>query len=222
MAEQHNSRRAAAAVLLISLGLLPLMGWGLIWPLFVLLPGLGMLAIALYGGRGGAAAMAVPGTFITGLGAMLFMQNLTGYWQSWAYAWTLLGVFVGMGVTLMGQRLDAPSLSALGRWFVMGGFAAFVFFGFFFELLIFGTGGVLLPVLFIAAGLYMLTQGDGCRLLNGFAGPEDKAKRKVGKRKREDELFTGPVVYGSRIASHGSGPQIVDVSETAEPVPPKH
>lgn len=209
MAEQRNSGRAAFAVLLITLGMLPLMGWDLIWPLFVLLPGLGMLAIALYGGRGGAAAMAMPGTFVTGVGTMLFVQNLTGYWDSWAYAWTLLGVSVGLGFTLMGQRLDAPSLSTLGRWFVIGGLGAFAVFGIFFELLVFQTGGILVPVLLIAAGLYMLTQ-DGktpCALRN-FLGTDEKSKRTPIKRKHKDRLFTSPVVYGSRTYTHQDGPPV--------------
>lgn len=218
MADQQKSGRAALAVLLITLGMLPLMGWNLIWPLFVLLPGLVMLSIALYGGRGGAAAMSMPGTFVTGVGTMLFVQNLTGYWDSWAYAWTLLGVFMGLGFTLMGQRLDAPSLSSIGRWFVMGGLAAFAFFGIFFELLIFQTGGVVLPMLLIAAGLYLLTQdNNSTRVFGGLLGTDSKAKRKVAKRNPEDKLFTGPVVYGSRAKSRCNGPQIVDVNDTAEP-----
>ncbi|MCD4685692.1 MAG: hypothetical protein K8S97_07135 [Anaerolineae bacterium] len=223
MAEQRNSGRAAMAVLLITLGMLPLMGWGLIWPVFVLLPGLGMLAIALYGGRGGAAAMSMPGTFVTGIGALLFVQNLTGYWASWAYAWTLLGVFVGLGFTLMGQRLDAPSLSALGRWFVMCGLGAFAFFGIFFELLIFNTGGALLPVLLIAVGLYMLTQDSkSSRALSNFLGTSEKAKqRPVDKRKHEDKLFSGPVVYGSRTQPRSDNlpVAVMDVHD-AEAVPP--
>ena len=42
---------------------------------------------------------------------------------------------------------------------------------------------------------------------------KDKAKRKI-KPKREDKLFTGPVVYGSTVRSSGGAKiAVVDVDE---------
>lgn len=50
----------------------------------------------------GAPGMAVPACIIAGIGGILYYQNRTGDWASWAYAWTLIPGFVGAGVALSG------------------------------------------------------------------------------------------------------------------------
>ena len=42
----------------------------------------------------------VPACIIGGIGGLLYWQNNTGNWESWAYAWTLIPGFVGVGVLL--------------------------------------------------------------------------------------------------------------------------
>lgn len=46
--------------------------------------------------------MAVPACIVGGIGGLLLWQNATGEWQSWAYAWTLIPGFVGVGTLLSG------------------------------------------------------------------------------------------------------------------------
>lgn len=69
------------------------------WPFFII--GLGALFIlwAIFSGTGG---LAVPGSILAGIGGILYYQNLTSDWASWAYIWALIPGFVGIGVILSG------------------------------------------------------------------------------------------------------------------------
>ena len=46
----------------------------------------------------------------------MFLQNLTGYWESWSYSWTVILVLVGLGIFIMGGSLyplDALKLAGV-------------------------------------------------------------------------------------------------------------
>src|SRR5688572_19351282 len=93
-----------------------LIGLGVLFLLFQLLPGLGsLLRIELFWpliivGAGAVLLLmalltrtpqlAIPGCIVGGIGCLLFVQNATGYWDSWAYAWALIPGFVGVGIIL--------------------------------------------------------------------------------------------------------------------------
>ncbi len=178
--------RAWIAVGLIALGAAFWLGIGTLWPMFVVVPGLIFLGLAAGGGRSGAP-FAIPGMIITGTGVMLLIQNLTGYWSSWAYAWTLYGVFLGLGLAMMGRLLDDPAFESLGRVFVLVGGAAFVVLGVLMELArLGGLGGAWWPLLLIGLGLLLL------------ARPFTLRRALKSGSKRDEHLFTGPVVYSSR------------------------
>jgi hypothetical protein len=206
MDNSRYSGRVIAALILISLGVMSLMGTGLLWPLFILVPGLLMLAGA-FGGRAGAAALAIPGMITTGTGALLFVQNLTGYWNSWAYAWTLYGAFLGMGFMLMGQQFGDDSLHRVGRGFVNVSLIMFAVFAFFFEIVIGISGrGSLNALVLIGLGLFLMTRGGlGERVMAALdQGSVSKPKRKVKTKHGEDKLFTGPIVVGTHVTSRRS------------------
>lgn len=210
-ARKSKNNRLPLAFILIAVVLIGFTNIGLLWPvIFILLPGLMLLFFALNGGKLGALMFAVPGMLVAGTGALLTLQNLTGYWESWAYAWTLYAVFLGLAFSLMGSELEEPFFKLLGRWFVYGGMFAFTLFGVFFELLIFGSLGTIGAVLFIAAGLYLMAQDKNRDWLAEFLGgssQSSKLKRKMGKAKRkEDALFTGPIVYGSTVRTSNGAP----------------
>ena len=218
MGNYHFSGRAFLALTLIGLGLLSLMGTSLLWPLFILVPGLFMLAGAFNGGRAGAATLAIPGMITTGTGALLFAQNLTGYWESWAYAWTLYGVFLGMGLMLMGQQFEDDSLHGIGRHFVNFSLMVFAALAFFFEIVIGISGrGPLNALILIGLGLFLMTRGPLCQRImaaldNGFEG---QSKRKVKPKRDDDKLFTGPIVYGTHVTSrHASRLSVSDTDDT--------
>lgn len=105
----NKKRRSGVVggVVLILLGLAFLAGqFGLLswpseltWPLILVGIGAGLLIIGLLAGEPG---MAVPACVVAGIGGILYWQNSTGQWESWAYVWTLIPGFVGVGTILTG------------------------------------------------------------------------------------------------------------------------
>jgi hypothetical protein len=64
-----------------------------------------------------------------GIGGLLYWQNATGNWDSWAYAWTLIPGFVGVGVFLA-ELLEGKLTSAIqgGGWLILISLTMFVIF----------------------------------------------------------------------------------------------
>jgi len=114
----HNRRGTLAiGLILILLGawfllvqLAPgVVGWvniQLSWPLIVVGTGALFFIAALLAG---APDLAVPASVIAGIGGLLYWQNQTGNWASWAYVWTLIPGFVGVGVILSGLFSKQPA-----------------------------------------------------------------------------------------------------------------
>jgi hypothetical protein len=141
MADGGRRGSIVLGAILVVVGLLALLGRQLDvdlvsigWPLFVLLPGVLLLAGSLFvGGRPGIG-LAIPGGIVTMTGLVLAFQNATDSYQTWAYAWALVapgGVGVGLVIygLLAGQR---DSLRA-GVPVLISGLGLFLGFGFFFE-----------------------------------------------------------------------------------------
>lgn len=199
-----GSSRSLLALFFIVTGIFFFMDVSLLWPVFVLAPGLVFLGI-VFNTRGPVSGLAIPGMLITGTGALLFIQNLTGYWQSWAYVWTLEGVFLGMGFMLMGLRMEDSGMYNMGRAWVQISLVIFAVFAFFFEVII-GIGelkGPLAALVLIVAGALLLFRSR--------SGDGSKAKRKL---KHEEKLFTGPVVYGTRVRSFQAASKPDDFHES--------
>jgi len=124
------------------------------WPLIIAGFGLLMLIVGLAAGN---AEMAVPASFFMGLGAILYYQNTTGNWASWAYAWTLFPGFVGVGQILAGLFGGKPAEGLReGLRAVLVSAVMFLIFGSF--LGGFRFFGPYWPVLLILAGLLILIQ----------------------------------------------------------------
>lgn len=191
----QTQRNMVGAILLIALGVLFLAGqvlgvsiWslmGISWPLFVLLPGLVFLALAIFGDRR-LTGFVFPGAIVTGTGAILWYQNVTNHWESWAYMWALYPVFLGLALMFNGRRSANEREVQTGRGFFNFGMIGFIAGAAFFEIAIFGNysplAGWVVPVLLIGAGGYLLLTGR----LNS------------GKRKTDDPVFTGARVIGKR------------------------
>ncbi|MEX2143997.1 MAG: hypothetical protein WD740_05325 [Anaerolineales bacterium] len=125
------------------------------WPWWVI--GVGLLfmlmAVVLR-----APGMAVPAAIIAGIGGILYYQNTSGDWKSWAYAWALIPGFAGVGVIIMGL-FEGRFLHGLRE-----GISAILF-----SLFMFGVFGAFLggpailsqlwPVFLIGAGLWILLGG---------------------------------------------------------------
>jgi len=110
------------------------------------------LILALFTGRNG---LAVPGSILAGIGAIMLVQEMPGNLLDWSYAWTLIPGFVGIGVLLSGL-LDRshPRFDSGGLVLVAISAAGFLMFGGFLGL---GWDAAQYwPVLLIVAGVVVL------------------------------------------------------------------
>jgi len=130
------------------------------WPLLVVAGGFGLLLLGLLVN---APDMAIPASIVAGIGLILYYQNETGNWASWAYMWTLIPGFVGIGTVLAGilggggWRRVREGLDLMLISLIMYAIFAAVFVP------LFGGPSVLGPYgpagLFILAGLYVIIRG---------------------------------------------------------------
>jgi hypothetical protein len=124
------------------------------WPLIIVGVGVVLLVIGLLTG---VPDMAVPACIVGGIGGLLYWQNATGNWESWAYAWTLIPGFVGVGIVLAGL-LGGESRQAGrgGAWLILISLLLFAAFGSFFGAL--GLVGPYWPLLLIALGVLIFVR----------------------------------------------------------------
>jgi hypothetical protein len=124
------------------------------WPLIII--GIGVLLL-IVGLLTGVPAMAIPACIVGGIGGLLYWQNATGNWESWAYAWALIPGFVGVGMVLSGLLGgDTRQTVRGGAWLILISLVLFAVFASFFGAL--GLVGRYWPVLLIGLGLLVLAQ----------------------------------------------------------------
>ncbi len=183
-----SDRSNAALVwgsLLIGFGLLSLVGqvfrdyvnWSILWPFSVILFGCLFFAGMFLGGKQ-VSGLAIPGAIITGIGLLLLYQNLTRTWESWSYAWSLIIIFVGAGIYIMGLYNRDEGQKQSGYGVMKVGFVLFVIFGAFFEMIFSLSAGAgarsyLFPALMILLGVYLVVRRLG--LLGGTKPGDDQA-----------------------------------------------
>jgi len=134
------------------------------WPAIVIGIGVIILVLGLFVNR--EQGMVIGGTVVTTVGLVLLYQNTTGRWETWAYAWALVGPAAsGLGMVLWGIRTANPVEIRNGTWALLTGLAIFVVGFLFFEGVI-GLSGEplglpewLLPVVVIAIGVVILARG---------------------------------------------------------------
>lgn len=135
-------------------GLRQLVALEVSWPLIIVGVGALMLIIGLVTG---APGMAVPAAVVGGVGTLLYWQNLTNTWESWAYVWTLIPGFAGIGMIVAGLLGDNSRRSIVeGFQMVLVSLVLFVIFASFlggWNLL-----GPYWPVLIILFGLWVLVR----------------------------------------------------------------
>ncbi len=176
---QTNRSNAGALVggaLLIAFGLLALAGqffrfvdWGFLWPFTVI--GFGALFfVAMFAGGKQTAGFAIPGSIIGGIGLVLLFQNITNHWESMSYFWTLIILFVGVGIYIMGWYTGDAGQKHSGARVMKVGFILFIIFGAFFEMIFSSFSNILFPVLLILLGAYLILSRSGL-----FGGKKDEA-----------------------------------------------
>ena len=134
--------------------------WRFVWPLFVIIPGIGLFAWMASGDRQ-TAWLAVPASIVTMTGLILLYQSVTDHWESWAYVWSLIvPVAVGIGLVLQAQRTGKESLRRTGQGMIRVGLVIFLVSGTLFELVFRASGSavgqVFWPSVLVMVGLYLI------------------------------------------------------------------
>jgi len=160
---KHQSNLVAGLILILIGGLFlagnlvpQLARWlaiELTWPLIIVGVGVMLLFIGLLTN---APGMAVPACIVGGIGGLLYYQNLTNDWDSWAYAWSLIPGFVGVGILLSGLLGEGKKPVREGLNLIMISLVMFAVFGSFFGAL--GMVGSYWPVLLIALGVFIMVR----------------------------------------------------------------
>lgn len=122
------------------------------WPWIII--GLGLLLLFI-GSATGVAILAVPATLLAGIGGILYYQTVTGDWDSWAYIWSLIPGFVGLGVVLLALLGGyGAGVARAGGWLIFISVGLFALVGSLFGAL--GYLGDYWPALLILLGLVIL------------------------------------------------------------------
>ncbi len=172
--KEHRGGSRAAAVLgvsLIVLGLIFFAGQQLnidlseaAWPFYVIAPGLALVTLGLTQRRG--SGLTITGSVVTMVGLVLLYQNATDHFESWAYAWALVGPGgSGIGMLLYGTRSGDRKMARDGFFAILTALGIFAVALVFFEGIIGISGERLplpnwvLPVAVIVIGVLVLVRG---------------------------------------------------------------
>jgi hypothetical protein len=162
---------AVLGVALIVLGLIFFAGQALnmdigeaTWPFYVVAPGVALATLGLTQRRG--SGLTIAGSVVTMVGLVLLYQNATDRFESWAYAWTLVGPGgSGIGMLLYGTRSGDRKMARDGFRTILVALGLFAIGLVFFEGIIGISGERLplpnwvLPVAVIVIGVLVLLRG---------------------------------------------------------------
>jgi len=127
-----------------------------VWPMWTIAAGLLIFMIGLITG---APGMSIPAAIVAGVGGILYYQNATGDYGSWAYMWALIPGFVGVGTILAGLLGEhtRQNLSRGLNLIVVSAAMFLIFATLFGGISILGGNGA--AILLIALGIYILVRG---------------------------------------------------------------
>ena len=164
---RSNAGPLVGGLLLIAFGLLSLalrflrnVDWAFLWPFIVMGFGALFFVAMLAGGRQ-FAALAIPGSFISGIGLILLFQTLTGHWELMSYFWTLIILLIGVGLYIMGSFAVDENQKQAGVRVMKAGLILFLIFGTFFEMILSSFNHTLFPLLLIGLGAYLVLKRSG-------------------------------------------------------------
>jgi hypothetical protein len=162
-----------AGAIMIAFGLLALFSqlfrgfsfWSYLWPVIIIAIG-GLFFVGMFAGGKSMAGLAIPGSIIGGIGLLLFIQNLTKGWESWAYGWTVILILVGLGIFIMGLYAGDIQRRQAGLKVMKVGAILFVIFGGIFEMIFsaarpYGIQQYIFPVLLVLLGIYLVVTRSG-------------------------------------------------------------
>lgn len=133
------------------------------WPIWIIVPGVAMLAGSLAIPPRGGVGLAIPGAIVTMVGLVLWVQATYDLYTTWAYAWALVApTGPGLGMLVYGLVRGDRGLAADGLRTTMVGLGLFLGFALFFEGVI-GLSGdrvagldEVLPYVVIGLGILMV------------------------------------------------------------------
>jgi hypothetical protein len=153
----------------------PLGDWG--WPLFIIVPGIVLLALSLIPAPPAGIGFAIAGAIVTTVGSLLLYQSRSGDWESWAYAWALIPMAAGAALFLYGLFARSSSMVRGGTWMAGIGAVLFATGGWFFEGLFAGKPQPELtdwwPIVIVAVGAVLLLR----YMLTGAGRREEEPKQ---------------------------------------------
>ena len=117
--------------------------------------------VAMFAGGKQTAAFAIPGSIVGGIGLVLLFQNITGHWESMSYFWTLIIIFVGAGIYIMGMYGGDANQKKSGMGVMKVGLILFIIFGALFEMIFSSFNNLLFPILLILLGGYLILRRSG-------------------------------------------------------------
>ena len=169
--KRSNAGALIGGAVLVAFGLLTLVGqvfrglnWGFLWPIMII--GIGVLFfVAMFAGGKQAAALAIPGSIVSGVGLVFLFQNIAHHWESMFYFWTLIILFVGTGIYIMGRHSGDIDQKQSGACVMKVGLILFIIFGALFETLLWSSDNFIFPILLILLGVFSLLSRSG--LLSG-------------------------------------------------------
>lgn len=138
-------------ILLVKLGILHI-GWGTIWPLFILIPGLILEGSFIFNRQ--IPGVLVPGGILTVSGLTFMVCALFGRWDWMSFIWPLFPFSVAVGLFqlyLFGGK-DKSLLIPVG---ILGGFSVIALL----TSLMTAAVGVVIPIAIILLGGYLLFSG---------------------------------------------------------------
>ena len=146
------------------------------WPLWIIIPGLGMFVASFAIPPRGGLGLAIPGAIVTIVGAILWFQEANGLYETWAYAWALVApTGPGLGMLAYGLVRGDRELAGDGLRTTLVGLGLFAGFALFFEGALGLSGGRIaglddaLPVIVIGLGVLLVVlslfgrRGEGQR-----------------------------------------------------------
>lgn len=123
------------------------------WPVTVIIAGFGLLVIGLLSAT---PDMAVPACIVSGIGGILYWQDITQDWGSWSYIWTLIPGFAGAGTLISGLIQGKRKDILDGLQAILTSVVMFIVFGALLGNLFTDTPlAQYWPVLLIGAGIFM-------------------------------------------------------------------
>ncbi|MCF6277592.1 MAG: hypothetical protein L3J16_02440 [Anaerolineales bacterium] len=123
------------------------------WPLSIIGLGIIFLLVSILNNKPG---FSIPAFILGGIGGLLYYQNVTGDWGSWAYAWSLIPGFVGLGLLFFSLQTRERGTFKAGLILLFLSMVFFAVFGSFLG----GPTDVIRywPVLLIFAGLWSMVR----------------------------------------------------------------